>query len=122
MQALPTSATDGFVWPTPNAEDYYRRQTPKEEKIHITESGTLKLDTGYKSHVRLSETVKYYEHKKDWHTIIANDALKLGNIEQKPENGLSAQVRYFSQESGKELNPAWVEMLMGFPPNWTAID
>ena len=92
MQALPTAEIDGSAWPTANAEDYHHRKTPQTEKVHVTSSGTLKLDTGHKSQIRLSETVKYYESRENWHTPIANDALKSGDIELKPENGLSAQV------------------------------
>lgn len=149
MPALPTNAIDGFVWPTPNAEDFYIRQIPPKDQTHVTASGTLKLDTGHKSYVRLSQTVMYYENKKDWHTPIATDALRTGDIELKRDNGLSAQVRWATPKardakgsSGElfhnsclplqlgdkgvkkeaAMNPQWVEMLMGFPPNWTALD
>jgi hypothetical protein len=153
MQALPTSATDGFAWPTPMAADWQLRQPPEEDSIHVTKSGQLKLDTGHRSQVRLSQTALYYQAKQDWHTLIANDSRKSLGIELKPENGLSAQVRWatlpltanvaknnaspsqwernaqpldvqvqVSKQKINPLNPEWCEMLMGFPPNWTAID
>lgn len=177
MTALPTSAIDGSAWPTPNAEDYYHRSPP--EAPHISKTGQLKLNNsqGQRSQVRLSQTAIYYEKKKDWHTPIAGDALKGGDIELKRDNGLSAQVRWATPKArdnqpeslnsaanrntpsltsqvawstptardykgvtGKnwnhktlpdqlatestqgQLNPEWVEMLMGYPPNWTALD
>lgn len=145
-----TCVNAGSVWPTATATDSEHRNLPPGENIHVTQSGTLKLDTGALSHVHLSQTVQYYTTKTDWHTPIANDALKQGAIEQKRENGLSAQVQWFTpnardskgvlsanttykalpnqvqaekspQQSG-QLNPAWVEMLMGFPPGWTELD
>lgn len=146
-----TSATDGFVWATPTAHDYLNRQPPTSDRLHITSSGTLKLDTGAMSHVNLAQSVQYYEQKQDWHTPIANDSRKTGAIEQKRENGLSAQVQWATptvntsknngstsqwkrnskpldaqvKESPNQagyLNPEWVEMLQGFPKNWTEID
>lgn len=95
MPERPIYANDGFAWPTLTAHDFQNRVAPADEKIHVTESGTLKYinETGL-SHIRLSQTVKYYEEKADWHTLIANDAEKTGEMELKRENGLSSQVRW----------------------------
>jgi len=117
-----TSAIDGSVWATPTAHDFQNRKMPPEDKTHVTKSGTLKYinPTGL-SYVNLGQTVKYYEQKQDWHTPIANDALKNGVIAQIPENGLSAQIRAVSAIPDAQLNPAWIEMLQGLPPGWTEI-
>ncbi|MEO1290526.1 MAG: hypothetical protein AAFV93_22510 [Chloroflexota bacterium] len=113
------------LYPTPVASDYINRRAPKDENVHITKSGIVRLKNsrGGTSCVRLSQVIKYYTQKQDWHTVIGNDALKVGNIEQKRENGLSAQVKHYSDTPTLELNPTWVETgLMGLPPNWTNIE
>lgn len=152
MPMLPTSENVGFAWPTPTATDTRKRNPPKDP--HISKTGQLKLNnqSGTRSQVRLSQTVKYWKGKEDWHTPIANDAKKTGAIELKRDNGLSAQIRWATptksdaKGTGSEgsksqthdlekkhlrgqvvegeetyLNPEWVGMLMGYPPNWTAI-
>lgn len=92
MSAHLTSATDGFAWATPTASDEVERALPDD--IHVTSSGTLKINNEHKSHLRLNQAVRYYEQKIDWHTPIANDGVKSGRVQQKPENGLIAQVQY----------------------------
>ena len=95
MPERPIFENAGFVWPTPSADDIRVRNLPPIDTVHQTESGTLKYinPTGL-SHIRLSQTIQYYEGKDDWHTLVANDGLKEGAIELKRDNGLSAQVRW----------------------------
>lgn len=82
-----------------------------------------------------------------WPTPRANDSLKRGEFDvTNPRNGLPAAVKRwptpvatdgkagFGQGDttrksprlqtviGGQLNPTWVEWLMGFPPGWTALD
>jgi hypothetical protein len=150
MPERPTQETDGSAWATPTAHDFQNRLAPTNDKIHVTSSGTLKYinQTGL-SNIRLSQSVKYYEEKENWHTLVANDGLKEGAIEQKRENGLAAQVQwatpcardsrtggYAADKSrhtpnlntqaidnpGDKLNPDWCEQLMGFPIGWTDPD
>ena len=81
-----------------------------------------------------------------WPTPRANDAEKRGNIANDPRNGLPAAVKYPTPQSrdwkgksqranfqednrdclpnvaGGQLNPTWVEWLMGWPLFWTALE
>ena len=147
MPAHLISVTDGSVWPTPSASDTANRQPPKN--VRVRDSGMLEVDNEFGSQVRLAQTVRYYETKRMWHTSIANDAVKSGDVEPKRENGLSGQVRYWSTptaqdgkndappsqwnrnsdplnvqvatHAGDKLNPDWEEQIMGFPVGWTDI-
>ena len=146
MPERPTSANAGFVWQSLNVNDAKQRSLPDANEIHVTRSGILKYknQTGL-SQMQLNQAIQYYEDKNDWHTLTANDGLKEGAIELKPENGLAAQIRWATLKAngnhqrnsqdkhvslgvqvgdkpGDKLNPDWCEQLMGFPVGWTDSD
>lgn len=89
--------TEFSLWPTPKAT--IRGDCPSERRRNSPD---------------LPSAVKM------WPTPRANDAEKKGNINcSDPRNGLPAAVGIHSQG---QLNPNWVESLMGFPDDWTNID
>ena len=51
-----------------------------------------------------------------WGTPRASDGAKGGPNQRGSKGDLA-----LSAQAGGSLNPEWVEMLMGFPPGWTAI-
>lgn len=69
-----------------------------------------------------------------WHTVTAQDCKPAGPVETEMvrryldgERIPNTYIRLRSQVAAREgrtgrLNPEWVEWLMGFPRNWTAID
>lgn len=120
MPERPTQETDGSAWATPTAHDFQNRLAPTDDKIHVTSSGTLKYinQTGL-SNIRLSQSVKYYEAKENWHTLIANDGLKEGDIELKPENGLSAQVQWATLKARDHYSESYEHGLKRNTPNIT---
>ena len=147
MPEHPIYASAGFVWPTITGNDATPR-TLGNGIPKLTCNGNIRKQNpnDTTSNMGLQRTVQYYEKKTDWHTPTGNDALKEGAIECKPENGLSAQVRWASltaqdsennagpsqfernsqplnaqvaKKPGEKLNPDWCEMLMGVPAGWT---
>jgi len=58
-----------------------------------------------------------------WPTPRSNDAEKRGNFDfENPRNGLPASVKAMGTVNGGQLNPDWVELLMGWPLGWTRTD
>lgn len=90
--------------------------------------------------------MKLIQAAKLWPTPRANDGEKRGEVSPDPRNGLPGAVRMFptpiatdwknrgTRDSrkgrkyqlqthvGGQLNPTWVEWLMGFPTGWTDLD
>ncbi len=135
-----TSATESGLWPTPTLPNGGR------SVAHVTDWRSLRTayHNGKKVQVDLAQAVKR------WPTPRANDAEKRGDFDAtNPRNGLPAAVKMFPtptardfrspgrsrlertgsksgdclpQVIGGQLNPTWVEWLMGFPAEWTALD
>jgi DNA (cytosine-5)-methyltransferase 1 len=55
-----------------------------------------------------------------WPTPTARDYKDTGDLANVPTNGLLGRPVSPSRASGS-LNPTWVEWLMGFPAEWTAL-
>ncbi len=95
---------DGFYWPTPTARDW--------------KSGSSNLHG--KNSRPLNEVVKM------WPTPRASDADKgirspegaAAEIARKKLNGVDLPTAI----GGGQLNPMWVEWLMGYPSGWTALE
>ena len=116
--ALPIFASESGLWPTPCASDNSDRQV--SSNVHITANGLPKhvAANGLKSQMRPSQAVKM------WPTPNASDSNKWSNQPLAERLAKRQQVRLntaVAPEGGKggQLNPNWVEWLMGWPIGWT---
>jgi DNA (cytosine-5)-methyltransferase 1 len=106
------AAAQRSMWPTPNARDW--KDTPGMAETSI--DGRNRLD-------QLARVV-YHEERKSWPTPRAMDAENVPSGHRGAEDSLNGAV---AREEGMQvratgqLNPTWVEWLMGFPLTWTAL-
>jgi hypothetical protein len=93
------------MWPTPRAND--------GSKGSRTEEGAKK-ELARGKNVDLGVAVKLVPTPtaRDW---------KSGKGKTQSERGRTAGPS-LAEVSGGQLNPMWVEWLMGFPSEWTALD
>lgn len=105
----------GSLLPTPCADDISNRKPPSN--FHITSSGLPKLvnSKGSQSQVKLSQAVKMLP------TPTSSDHRNRGNpsdraIKRRKEIGKSIEL---SMTVDGQLNPYFVEWLMGWPVGWT---
>jgi hypothetical protein len=88
------------LWPTPTTRDY------KDGQADRFREGKLQLDT-------VGRAVMH--HEKNYPTPTATDSIKGGNVSPRPgAMGLS-------ETTGGQLNPDWVEWLMGWPIGWSSL-
>lgn len=98
------------LWPTPAARDYKGSNSVE----HLTRESGNNNHTG-----QLANAVKL------WPTVRCR---KTGNYQysqgnhDKPVLTLTGSVRESEQQVSGQLNPTWVEWLMGFPIGWTESD
>lgn len=105
----------GFLsLPTPTATDIYNRTLPLERAIQCQSGIYRRVTAKGQSFARLSEVVKLLPTPiaSDWRSGKCSDATLSKN--SRPLREIAAQ----GQESG-QLNPVWVEWLMGFPTGWS---
>ena len=96
--------TDGNafgLWPTPNASDVRPRATAYSTARRVRIGKQISLEAA----------VKFLP------TPTAQDASNNGGPSQYDRNSLP-----LNAVAGGSLNPTWVEWLMGFPAEWTALD
>ena len=148
MSVRPTSANAGSVWPTAQVTDTNTGRLTKSE-VYLNSTGYLKRrKTGWKSAVtvQLSEAVVVWSTptKQDgannagpsqfnrnsqplntqvaWATPQTFDA---NNINRSPKALARAKTiggcSNLREQVTGQLNPDWVETLMGYPPDWTDI-
>ena len=94
---LPTSETESGLWPTPRAQDSYERSNWKTI-VAANENGTAQMT--------LTRKIKY--ESRMWKDSGSPSEYKRNEVP------LAAQV-------GGQLNPTWVEKLMGWPDDWTLL-
>ena len=101
----PTPTAAVRMWPTPSASDCGRTAI----NPHLTRNGTIRHigKNGGQSYARLDAVAAMFP------TPTASEADRGGKGYQ--HGGLRCVI---PEESG-QLNPDWVEWLMGFPPGWT---
>lgn len=127
-----TGDTELPLWATPTAQDYKRRGPngrqqglPEQVKLWPTPKASLRGDCPSERNRRspdLSAAVKMFPTP----TTGAGMCRGTGNFQQLnklKEQGVISEDerRSMSQGNGGQLNPHWVEWLMGFPPRWTEI-
>jgi hypothetical protein len=99
----------GRLWPTPRSFDADTKSTPNAQK-HRLEFGDLML----------TDAVKAWEEGEPGDLKAARAAL-LTSSTPSPETGSGQSSEPSSpSQAGGQLNPTWVEWLMGFPLGWTA--
>lgn len=143
---LLTSESDGSAWPTPSATIDTNPRTAGNGEVYLSSGMTLrrKNTNGTSSNLGLAYTVENwptptingnYNRKGAgpnsgdglatavWGTPRASDAKGTGphgspsQQYDKDRSNLRGQVSTAQREG--QLNPDWVETLMGFPPGWT---
>ena len=132
--ALRTEENDGYAWPTPTTDDAKGR-TAGKGTVYITQTGTArcKNDNGTSSNLGLANTVKSWptpqaqdgERGFDYNTARRKAAGlnrasggKIGDS-LKHEPALLPDIE--ANGGTGQLNPDWVETLMGYPIGWTDI-
>jgi hypothetical protein len=95
------------MWPTPQARDGDGRTGQASRVGDPNRHGGWNLDDW----VRATEARWPTPSARDWKSSNSN----LLGTNARPLNEV------VTQGKGGSLNPDWVEMLMGFPPRWTAI-
>jgi hypothetical protein len=88
------------LWPTPTSREWKGARTPEG----LAKTGRNPLTNS------LSDAIRHFP------TPTATDSIKGGRVSPRPgAMGLSETL-------GGQLNAAWVEALMGYPPGWTSLD
>ena len=128
---MPISLNDqvahpGLMWPTPSQRDYKGGSGTIKEKDGKYYRQSDK--TGTKYGVRLDALIEY-QHRKMYPTPAAHEG-RLGY--QRRDTGKKGTQKSLTtividDEGGREkttgqLNPTWVEWLMGYPKGWTDLN
>lgn len=109
---LPTRVARG-LWPTPTARDHMPAHRPPD---YIA----AKRAEGH-GMANLNDVVAH-GHLGLWPTPMARDHRSPNSPEGIERRGLTREgSEHLPNEVGGQLNPAWVEALMGFPPGWTEV-
>lgn len=131
QQQMPAPLIDvsgGFAWPTPTTGDANPR-TPGQGELYLSMGGTIrrKNKDGTSSNLGLASTVKNWpaSQARDLNDVVlratpvARDWRSGKASNETPErNSRPLNEQVMAEETG-ELNPDWVEQLMGFPPGWS---
>jgi hypothetical protein len=96
-------------WPTPNAWDGKRE--PRSEEHLATKKGQITLVTAVKQAER--EKLLPTPNARDW-----KDGKTAGN---RKSPGLGVVAHQLDTQTGGQLNPTWVEWLMGWPLGWSEL-
>jgi hypothetical protein len=106
------TGTDGGYLPTPAASDPQLERRAMHGEHYITETGTIrrKNENGTSSLLGLAGYVKY------WPSPTAHNAKETAA----PSEGMR-NTPTLAHQPGGQLNPEWVEWLMGFPIGHTAL-
>jgi len=113
-----TLENDSFLWPTPAAWDATPREVPDD--AYVTETGTVRARYGenHSSNLGLQGTVKALEQLP---TPTAQDA-KNSTLPPSQAGRDTIPGHLVDEGYSGELNPKWVEWLMGFPTGWTELE
>lgn len=146
MWARTTSESDGGFWPTPCGPNNGGTNGKRKLKAMLWPTPTVndaKNDAGPSQWERNSFSLNVAA--KRWPTPRANDAERRGEFDvMNPHNGLPAAAKRWptpqarsapdcvserkrhtpslDSQVGGQLNPTWVEWLMGYPCGWTVLE
>ena len=112
MQKNPHKWQEFQTWPTPNAWDAKRGPMSKEL-----------METG-KHQISLVTAVRHNQQMEKIPTSQASDHRDRGNmsnpsIQRRAEKGKQLNLSMVAHPTSGQLNPTWVEWLMGWPLGWT---
>ena len=112
-------------WPTPTATDYMGAKQNGIESRNGRYVWTS-LTTGVKFGAKLTDAVNL-EVKKKFPTPKLSDYKDRGNmsnpsIQRRAAKGKQMDLSMVAHPTSGQLNPTWVEKLMGWPADWTCID
>lgn len=109
--------SDGSAWLTPSAMEM---ASTGQGKLYITENGTARRmnSDGSSSNLGLSHMVKAWTTPKNRDYRTGSDQ-QSQRITRKIAKGWG--VTDLNDQVQGQLNPAWVEMLMGYPQGWADI-
>jgi len=109
-------------FPTPTASDW---MSPKQNGINLVNGRYVRtsLTTGVKFGAKLSDAINL-DMKKKWPTPQASDNRDRGNmsnpsIQRRIAKGKQIMLSQSVHPTSGQLNPTWVEWLMGWPLGWT---
>lgn len=105
-----TFENDGSSWPTPTSRDHM----PAHSKEYV--EAKIKLGHGM---ANLNDAIAG-NHPR-WRTPCARDGTPRGPSDPKKRIQQGHSVSLHDQVGG-QLNPQWVEWLMGYPPEWTVLE
>lgn len=101
------------AWPTPDSGVFNYAETPASFDARARKRKQEKQDNG-----NGNGKVLAVEVRRSWPTASATDY----KGSSKPGQRRGQFTEPIEPGSGGRLNPAWVEMLMGFPAGWTSTD
>ena len=109
-----TGETGARLWPTATAADSYT------ERLKSTQQKPWSMHS-----VTLGDAVKMWPTPKASDYKGSGPAGTKSAVHDLKKHNLKGAVMFYpnmSQENGGQLNPTWVEWLMGFPIGWTDLD
>ena len=114
---LPTSGIESGFWPTPRAQDS-KHGSATEWELNTDYAGT-------------KDSLRVQVVKRLWPTPAARDYKGHNSVEtmkkklaegKRAQQGQLPNAVAMTGETGGQLNPTWVEWLMGWPIGWTDLD
>jgi hypothetical protein len=106
------------LWPTPDVRGFTNQGSLKM-LASVVEDKQEFMGMGYRANAKKKEGL--------WSTPKAGDAVmgmtaRTSGRPIEKSTHLQTQVYLAEQRTGGQLNPAWVEVLMGYPAGWTNLE
>lgn len=115
QQGLPEKVR--AAWRTPQAANAGQGPKSREHFERVIKTGESQITlTDQVRHAWPTPTAEKGMNGGTAHRMMFEDAVKLGRMSEREKD----QMLYTTH--GGQLNPDWVEHLMGFPPGWTNTD
>jgi len=128
-----------LLWPTPTVADSKSNGTKSQmnrETVNLSTAVKVMFSTPRASDMenpaskRMNGTDHRHQLREEVHmfpTPNASDNRDRGNlsmpsIQRRIQKGKQLNLSMVVDQTSGSLNPLWVEWLMGFPPEWTALD